>query len=71
MLTIIIISIFATVLHGRPLQLFNDAIHLEKMSTLYLPYRYNGSTPVFGFDAGAVEQSAYDPDNHIVYVIGM
>ena len=71
MLRIIIISIVVNVLHGRPMQLFNDAIHLEKMSTLYLPYRYNGSTPVCGFDAGAVEQTAYDPDNHIVYVIGI
>jgi hypothetical protein len=71
MLRIIILSIFVNVLHGRLLQLFNDAIHLEEMSTLYFPYRYNGSTPVLGFDAGAVEQTAYYPDNHIVYVIGI
>lgn len=50
--------------------LFNDVIHLEKLSTMYLPYQYVNSTPQYHYREQAVEQSTYDPENKIVYVVG-
>lgn len=50
--------------------LFKDYIHLEKLSTLYLPYQYINSTPLYHYREQAVEQSTYDPENKILYVVG-
>ena len=50
--------------------LFNDVIHLEKLSTLYLPYQYVNSTPLYHYREQSVEQSTYDPENKIVYIVG-
>lgn len=50
--------------------LFKDVIHLEKLSTLYLPYQYVNSTPMYHYREQAVEQSTYDPENKILYVVG-
>ncbi|XP_033748423.1 uncharacterized protein LOC117333300 isoform X3 [Pecten maximus] len=45
-------------------------IHLEKLSTVYLPYRYENNTGQFRYPSGAAEQTAYDPVDQFVYVVG-
>ena len=50
---------------------FDDKVHLEKLSTVYLPYHYGAQKePEYGYNKGIAEQTAYDPDNNIVFVIG-
>lgn len=45
-------------------------IYLEKLSTLYLPYKYENINGTYGYDKLAVEQFTYDANNQIVYTIG-
>lgn len=46
-------------------------VHLEKISTLYVPSRYNSHDyPEFKLGKHAAEQLAYDPAQKILYVTG-
>lgn len=48
-------------------------IILDRLSTLFLPSRYEGSppgTPVYEFGSGSTEQGALDATRHIVYTLG-
>lgn len=46
-------------------------VHLEKISTLYVPSRYNSHDyPEFKLGRHAAEQLAYDPAQKILYVTG-
>lgn len=57
---------------SSPITDFKDKIHLEKLSTVYLPYNYGSDgTPSYGYNKGIAEQIAYDYDNHIVFIVGM
>ncbi|OWF53101.1 Mesenchyme-specific cell surface glycoprotein [Mizuhopecten yessoensis] len=47
-----------------------DKIHLEKLSTVYLPYRYENEEGQFRYPSGAAEQTAYDPAQKTVYTVG-
>ncbi|XP_052059664.1 uncharacterized protein LOC127700287 [Mytilus californianus] len=71
MLQFIIIYIFNTCLCVSSLPVFNDKVTLEKLCTLYLPHSYDtDGTPLYKYSSGAIEQTTYDPDNHIVYAVG-
>ncbi|XP_060075891.1 uncharacterized protein LOC132555559 [Ylistrum balloti] len=45
-------------------------IHLEEMSTIFLPYAYIDGVGQYKYNSGSATQSAYDPNQHVVYVIG-
>lgn len=48
-----------------------EKIHLEKISSLYIPSSYTSSgSPVYSLEGGAAEQSAYDATGKLVYVVG-
>ena len=50
---------------------FSGEIYLEEISTLYIPTKYlDNGTAVYGFDDGSAEQSAYDPVDRIMYIVG-
>ncbi|XP_061188897.1 mesenchyme-specific cell surface glycoprotein-like [Saccostrea echinata] len=45
-------------------------IHLNKISTLYIPVSYTAGAPVFSLRGGSAEQLAYDSQDKIVYIVG-
>lgn len=48
-----------------------EKINLEKISSLYIPSTYTRTgAPVYSLEGGAAEQSAYDPADKIVYIVG-
>ena len=47
-----------------------SAVSLEHLSTIYIPYAYQGYDGLYDIDAAAVEQSAYDEDEQILYAAG-
>ncbi|XP_062619481.1 mesenchyme-specific cell surface glycoprotein-like [Saccostrea cucullata] len=48
-----------------------ENIHLNKISTLYIPFSYNEEgKPIFSLDGGSAEQMAYDFQDQIVYIVG-
>lgn len=48
-----------------------EKINLEKISSLYIPSTYTRTgAPVYSLEGGAAEQSAYDPVDKIVYIVG-
>ncbi|OWF56661.1 mesenchyme-specific cell surface glycoprotein-like [Mizuhopecten yessoensis] len=47
-----------------------ERIHLEKLSTIYLPHSYVDGVPQYKYNSLAATQSAYDARQHVVYVIG-
>ncbi|XP_060067392.1 mesenchyme-specific cell surface glycoprotein-like [Ylistrum balloti] len=49
---------------------FTETIHLEKLSTVYLPYRYENDVGQFMYPSGAAEQTAYDPASQFIYIVG-
>lgn len=50
---------------------FCEKIHLEKISSLYIPSSYTSTgSPVYSLEGGAAEQSAYDAQEKLVYIVG-
>ena len=48
-----------------------EKITLEKISSLYIPSTYTPTgAPVYSLEGGAAEQSAYDPSDKFVYIMG-
>ncbi|XP_063965804.1 mesenchyme-specific cell surface glycoprotein-like [Lytechinus pictus] len=45
-------------------------VTIRPISTIYLPYSYNGDQGLFGIDVAAVEQTGYDTNNKIAYSAG-
>lgn len=60
--------VFATLLIATPVVI--GAVHLRPVSVIYIPYSYSGSVPSYGIDMAAVEQSAYDVTDRIMYAAG-
>lgn len=60
--------VFATLLIATPVAM--GAVHLRPVSVIYIPYSYPGSVPSYGIDMAAVEQSAYDVIDRIMYAAG-
>ncbi|XP_077998497.1 mesenchyme-specific cell surface glycoprotein-like [Glandiceps talaboti] len=49
----------------------NGTVILEPLSTLYLPYLYDeNDEPLYALATIAAEQTAFDPTNQLVYVVG-
>ncbi|XP_077998577.1 mesenchyme-specific cell surface glycoprotein-like [Glandiceps talaboti] len=49
----------------------NGTVILEPLSTLYLPYLYDeNDEPLYALGKTAAEQTAYDPNSQLVYVVG-
>jgi hypothetical protein len=49
-----------------------NKVHLEKISTLFIPSRYDSNDfPEFKLGRHAAEQLAYDPTQKIIYVTGI
>lgn len=48
----------------------NEKIHLEKLSTIYLPTKYENNTGIYMYPSNSAEQTAYDPVDKFVYVVG-
>ncbi|XP_033747043.1 mesenchyme-specific cell surface glycoprotein-like [Pecten maximus] len=47
-----------------------ERIHLEKLSTIFLPYTYVDGVGQYQYNSQSATQSAYDSSQHVVYVIG-
>ncbi|XP_030843548.1 mesenchyme-specific cell surface glycoprotein-like [Strongylocentrotus purpuratus] len=62
------VSCIATLLVLLPV--VSAVVTLRPVSTIYLPYSYNGEEGLYGIDAGAVEQTGYDSATKIGYSAG-
>lgn len=62
-------SLFSLILNLYFIQC--EKIHLEKISSLYIPSSYTSTgSPVYSLEGGAAEQSAYDATEKLVYIVG-
>ncbi|XP_071945476.1 mesenchyme-specific cell surface glycoprotein-like [Antedon mediterranea] len=52
------------------LHVSDAVIGLTKVSSLYMPYDYNTNKGVYDFNRNAVEETAYDARNKIIYTAG-
>ena len=51
--------------------MFLVPVVLDPISTVYIPYDYKSDeTPKYGLNEDAIEQSAYDKINAVVYSVG-
>ncbi|XP_011675784.2 mesenchyme-specific cell surface glycoprotein isoform X2 [Strongylocentrotus purpuratus] len=62
------VSCIATLLVLIPV--VSAVVTLRPVSTIYLPYSYNGEEGLYGIDRAAVEQTGYDSTNRIAYSAG-
>ncbi|XP_041376857.1 mesenchyme-specific cell surface glycoprotein-like [Gigantopelta aegis] len=46
------------------------SVSLTNPTTLYIPYKYKGSEPVYKVDENTIEQMAYDSSDKLVYIVG-
>ena len=50
--------------------LCHTAIVLRLISSINIPYKYDGVKEIYGIEKDSVEQSAYDADTGLVYTGG-